>query len=54
MIFVTAMVPPAPTVFSTTTGWPSDFDMRSHMIRAMVSVGPPAAKGTVTVIGRCG
>src|SRR5688500_17793916 len=49
-----AIVPPAPTTFSTTTDWPSDFCMRSAIRRAMVSVGPPAENGTMTVIGRLG
>jgi len=41
-------------VFSTTTVWPSDLPMRSAMIRPMVSVGPPAEKGTIKAIGRVG
>src|SRR5436190_5371313 len=33
---------------------PSVVDIRWPRMRAIVSVGPPAAKGTVTVIGRDG
>ena len=39
---------------STTTCWPSVRDMWSPTIRAMTSVGPPAANGTIMVTGRCG
>src|SRR5258708_2202091 len=53
-ILFPAMVPPAPVTFSTTTVWPNARPMRSAMMRAMVSVGPPAANGTVTVTGREG
>ena len=49
-----AIVPPAPAVFSITTGWPSERAMRSPRMRAIVSVGPPAANGTTTVMGREG
>jgi hypothetical protein len=48
------VVPPAPTTFSTTICWPSVRDMCSPTIREMVSVGPPAANGTIRVIGRAG
>ena len=48
------VVPPAPTTFSITMVWPSVFDMWSVTMRAMTSVGPPAANGTMTVIGRVG
>ena len=34
--------------------WPSVARMRSAMMRAIVSVGPPAANGTIMVIGRDG
>ena len=57
---VMPVVPPAPTTFSITNGWPSVFDMWSPTMRAMTSVGPPAANGTIMVIGagrivlRCG
>jgi hypothetical protein len=48
------MEPAAPVVFSTRMTCPSDCRMRSAMMRAMVSVGPPAAYGTTIVIGRAG
>src|ERR1700679_109635 len=48
------MVPPAPGIFSTTTGWPSARAIRSLTTRATVSVGPPALNGTTTVMGRDG
>src|SRR5256885_1937757 len=48
------MVPPAPVVFSTSTFWPSALVMRCAMIRAMVSVGPPAENGTMIVTGCVG
>src|SRR5438067_6233807 len=48
------MLPAAPVMFSTTTGWPSDTRIRSATMRAATSVGPPAAKDTAIVIGRAG
>src|SRR3954463_15347699 len=48
------MVPAAPVVFSTTTVWPRLVRNRSAKMRAMVSVGPPAANGTTSVTGRDG
>src|SRR3954469_11062838 len=48
------MLPPAPVTFSTTTVWPRLLVMRSAMMRPMVSVGPPAEKGTTIVIGFVG
>src|SRR5215831_6621764 len=48
------VVPPAPATFSTTTDWPSVLPICSPTILAMVSVGPPAAKGTIMVMGRSG
>src|SRR3954465_7436397 len=51
---LTPMLPPAPVTFSTTTVWPRLFVIRSAMIRAIVSVGPPAENGTTTVTGRTG
>src|SRR5438105_9683500 len=44
------MVPPAPPIFSTITLWPSVLPMDSRLNRATVSVGPPAAAGTTSVI----
>src|SRR5215469_1842838 len=52
--FVLPSVPPAPVTFSTTTCWPSVRDMCSPTMRATTSVGPPAANGTMRVIGRSG
>src|SRR5216684_2665369 len=48
------MLPPAPVTFSTTTVWPRPLVMRSAMMRAMVSVGPPAENGTTMLSGRVG
>jgi hypothetical protein len=48
------MLPPAPPTFSMITGWPSESFMRSPIMRAIVSVGPPGANGTMMVIGREG
>src|SRR5260370_7281560 len=48
------MVPPAPVTFSITTGCPSDCPMRSPTTRAITSVAPPAANGTIMVTGRDG
>ena len=48
------MLPPAPATFSMITVWPSDVRMRSAMMRATVSAGPPAANGTIIVIWRDG
>src|ERR1041385_5618849 len=45
------MLPPAPVTFSTRTVWPRLFVIRSAMMRAIVSVGPPAENGTTTVTG---
>jgi len=36
------------------TGWPSDLRMPSAMMRATVSVGPPAPYGTIMLMGRAG
>src|SRR5690349_19858227 len=44
------MVPPAPPIFSTMMLWPSVLLMDSPISRATVSVGPPAAAGTISVI----
>src|SRR6185503_20066955 len=45
------MVPPAPPLFSTSTGWPSVSLMRWPIRRATMSVVPPAGNGTTTRIG---
>src|SRR5215471_4709814 len=47
-------VPPAPPTFSTTSVWPSVRDIWSPTRRVTTSVGPPAANGTMTVIGLFG
>src|SRR5215510_12292822 len=47
-------VPPAPPMFSTTSVWPSVRDIWSPIRRVTTSVGPPAANGTMTVIGLLG
>jgi hypothetical protein len=41
-------------VFSTITGWPITLDRLSATTRAITSVGPPAAKGTINVNDRSG
>ena len=46
---MTPVVPPAPGVFSTMTGWLSGARMPSAMMRPMVSVEPPVASGTTNV-----
>jgi hypothetical protein len=48
------VVPPAPATFSMMICWPSVRDMCSPTMRAVTSVGPPAAKGTIIVMGRSG
>src|SRR5262245_33312939 len=46
-----AMLPPAPGRLSGTTLWPSCLLSASAMIRAKMSVEPPAANGTIMRIG---
>src|SRR5688572_4434029 len=48
------MVPPAPGLFSTTTGWPSASDRPGATRRAVMSTFPPGAKGTMMRIGFAG
>jgi hypothetical protein len=48
------MLPPAPTTFSITTGWPSAARIGSERMRASASEGPPAGNGAIMVIGREG
>src|SRR5262249_25018737 len=48
-----AMPAAAPT-FSITIDCPSNSPMRCSWIRALTSMPPPAAKGTMSVIGRVG
>src|ERR1700754_1042901 len=50
----TPIDPPAPVTFSITMDCPSDAFMRSARIRANASDGPPAANGTMIVIGLVG
>ena len=42
----TAMAPPAPGLFSTTTGWPMSAASWSATMRATTSMVPPAGAGT--------
>ena len=46
--------PPPPALFSTTTGWPSTLLNGSAITRAMMSVVPPGAKGTCSLIDLVG
>jgi hypothetical protein len=46
--------PAAPPTFSTTTVWPSSLRSCSAVRRAMMSVLPPAEKGTISLIVRVG
>ncbi len=39
------MVPPAPGLLSTITGWPSDLANGSEIARATMSLAPPAGEG---------
>ena len=54
MTRLTPTMPPAPVVFSTITGWPSNSPIRTAMMRPSTSNVPPAAKGTTMVTGRDG
>src|SRR5215475_8136531 len=46
--------PPAPTLFSMITCWPSRSDRYCPIRRATVSFGPPAVKETIQRTGRDG
>src|SRR5262249_55664744 len=48
------MVPPAPVRFSTTTCCPIVRDMRSPVARAIKSIAPPGASGTMNRTGLFG
>ncbi|MNT64360.1 hypothetical protein D3C72_2022530 [compost metagenome] len=48
------MLPPAPARLSTMTDWPSSVVSAWPMMRARMSVVPPAAKGTTMVTGLLG
>jgi len=47
-------LPPPPPRFSMITDWPSNLGKAFETMRAMMSVGPPAANGTISVITRSG
>jgi hypothetical protein len=47
-------VPEAPVMLTMTTGFPRCFSMLLAMTRQMASVSPPAAQGTIILIGRSG
>ena len=52
---VAALLTPFPPVrFTTLTGCPSSFSRSEPMMRAVASVPPPAAQGTMRVTGRSG
>ena len=46
-----AIMPAAPVLFSTTTGWPSAACIFAAISRAGTSLGPPAGKPTSSRIG---
>ena len=48
------MLPPAPGLFSITTGWPSERAICSPSVRAMVSIAPAGGNGTTQRIARDG
>src|SRR5215470_3361402 len=48
------VLPAAPARLSMMTGWPSDICSDVARMRAMISVGPPGANGTINVIDRSG
>jgi hypothetical protein len=48
------MMPLAPALFSTTTGWPMERESWSAEKRASVSVTPPGGHGTTSLIGLLG
>ena len=49
------IVPPAPVTLRTTTGWPSAAPISFCIMRATMSVGPPAAKfTTIWICARAG
>src|SRR5262245_10559421 len=48
------MTPPAPPRFSITTGWPRLSCSAGVKLRAVMSVPPPGAAGTISRIGRVG
>jgi hypothetical protein len=48
------MLPSAPGTFSMMIGWPSPRSIRAATTRPIASREPPAADGTIMVIGRDG
>jgi hypothetical protein len=48
---LTPIVPPAPATLSTMIVWPRISPIFWQSTRASASVGPPAANGTITLIG---
>src|SRR5476651_839227 len=48
------IVPPAPALLSTTTGWPSASDSACMAMRPVESVPPPGGSATMQRIGRVG
>ena len=53
-VSVAPITPPPPALFSTTTGWPRALLNGSAITRAMMSVVPPGANGTCSLIGLLG
>jgi hypothetical protein len=47
-VSVAPTTPPPPALFSTITLWPRALPSGSEITRAMMSVVPPGAKGTVS------
>ncbi len=48
------MLPPAPGLFSTTTGWPQASVSFCATSRPVVSSGPPGGNGTTSFTARAG
>ena len=48
------ILPPAPALFSTITGWPRRSPSFWPSTRAITSVAPPGAHGTTILIGLVG
>ena len=49
-----ALIPPAPGMFSITTGLPNESDIFCATARAVMSPRPPGPKPTTILIGRAG
>src|SRR5579862_1807805 len=54
MTYSLATAPPAPGLFSMTTGWPHASLSFGAISRATISTPPPGANGTMTCTGRAG